>query len=326
MTVLVTGAAGFVGLNLVRRFADAGHGVVALARRPPDEVALQFLDGVGDRVTWVNVDVRDRTGLIRISRENAVEVVVHAATITAPLPVEKADPAAIVDVNLGGTVNALEAARLAGARRFVFISSTAVYGAPADPTEPIVETRPLAISSLYTICKQAAEAMCRRYMELFGLSTVVGRLGTAYGPMERATLSRTGMSAAYVLAHAAVRGERVRVHAPERHRDFCYIDDVSEAFVRLALADHLAWDVYNVAGDRAYRVCEALDALASLVPGFEWVEADVETADVVTLPPSVRGNLDMSRLRDDCGFVPRFTLADGLAAYLAWLRAGWLDT
>lgn len=326
MSVLITGAAGFVGINLVRRFAEGGQGVIALARRPPDAAALRFLDDVADRVTWVNVDVRDRDGLIRVSRDHAVEVVVHAATITAPLPVEKADPAAIVDVNLGGTLNALEAARLAGARRCVFISSTAVYGAPADPNEAIVETQPLAISSLYTICKQAAEAMCRRYTELFGLSTVVGRLGTAYGPMERATLSRSGMSAAYALAHAALRGERVRVHAPQRHRDFCYIDDVSDAFVRLALADHLAWDVYNVAGDRAYRVVEALDALTSLVPGFAWAEAEAETADVVTLPPSVRGNLDMSRLRDDCGFVPRFSLAAGLADYLAWLQAGWLET
>ncbi|MFN8496378.1 MAG: NAD(P)-dependent oxidoreductase [Anaerolineae bacterium] len=325
MTVLVTGAAGFVGINLVRRFAEAGQPVVALARRAPDDAAQRFLTDVAERVTWVNVDVRDRAGLIRVCRENAVEVVVHAATITAPLPVEKADPAAIVDVNLGGTLNALEAARLAGARRFVFISSTAVYGAPADPTEAILETRPLAISSLYTICKQAAEAMCRRYTELFGLSTVVGRLGTAYGPMERATLSRSGMSAVYLLAHAALRGERARVYAPQRHRDFCYIDDVADAFVRLALADRPTWDVYNVAGDRAYRVAEALDALASLAPGFAWAEADAETADVVTLPPSVRGNLDMSRLRDDCGFVPRFTLADGLAAYLAWLQSGWLD-
>ncbi|MFN8471848.1 MAG: NAD(P)-dependent oxidoreductase [Anaerolineae bacterium] len=326
MTVLVTGAAGFVGINLVRRFAEEGRDVVALARRAPDDAALRFLGATAQRVTWVNVDVRDRASLIRVSSDNAVEVVVHAATITAPLPVEKADPAAIVDVNLGGTVNVLEAARLAGARRFVFISSTAVYGAPADPTLPILETRPLAISSLYTICKQAAEAICRRYAELYGLSTVVGRLGTAYGPMERATLSRTGMSAAYVLAHAALRGEWVRVHAAERYRDFCYIDDVTEAFVRLALADRLTWDVYNVAGDRAYRVCEALDTLKSLVPGFEWADADAETADVATLPPSVRGTLDMSRLRDDCGFTPRFTLAAGLADYLAWLRAGWLDT
>ena len=325
MSVLVTGAAGFVGLNVVKRLAEKGARVVALARRPPDEAALIFLGPLSQSVTWVNVDVRDRAALVRLAQDTQVTAIVHAATITAPRPVEMADPAMIMDVNLGGTVNALEAARLAGARRFVFISSTGVYGAPDDPTQPIVETVPLTIANLYTICKQASELVCRRYTDLFGLSTAVGRLGTAFGPMERATASRSGMSVFYLLAHAAVRGEPVRVHGASRYRDFCYIDDVAEAFARLALADRLTWDVYNVAGDRAYSVREGLEILAGLAPGFDWSETDADQADVVTLPMSVRGALDMSRLRDDLGFSPQYSLAAGLPAYLAWLREGGLE-
>ncbi|MCW5849479.1 MAG: NAD(P)-dependent oxidoreductase [Anaerolineae bacterium] len=321
MTSLITGAGGFVGINLVRRLASQGQRVVAVARRAPDEASLSFLGDLNAQVTWANVDVRDREGLARLATKHHADVIIHAATITAPRPVEMADPASLVDVNLGGTLNALEAARLAGARRFVFISSTGVYGAPEDPTQPIRETRPLAISSIYTICKQAGEALCRRYAELFGLSAVSGRLGTAYGPMERATHSRSTMSVLYALTHAAWRGERVRVHGADRRRDFCYIDDVADAFAHLALAERLSWDVYNVAGDRACTVREALDSLQALVPGFAWDKAEADEAEVVTLPASVRGTLDMSRLREDTGFTPRYSLAEGLRAYLIWLKS-----
>ena len=325
MNVLVTGAAGFVGLNIVRRLAERDARVVALARRPPDEAALRFLGPLAERVTWANVDVRDRAALTQVAADAHIDSLIHAATVTAPLSVEKADPATILDINLGGTINALEAARQAGVRRFVFISSTGIYGSPDDPSQPIREDRPLAISSLYTIGKQAGEALCRRYAELFGLSAVSGRLGNAYGPMERATQSRTGMSVVYLLAHAALRGQPVRVHGAERTRDFCYSDDVADAFARLALADTLHHDVYNVAGDFAAPVREVLDVLTDLLPGFRWQPADANAADVLTLPASARGTLDMSRLREDVGFTPRFGLADGLRAYLDWLRQGWLD-
>lgn len=319
-TILVTGAAGFVGLNVVRRLVEDGVQVVALARRAPDTAALRFLGPLSERVEWVNVDVRQRDALAQLAQARRVDALVHAATITAPRAVELADPASIVDVNLGGTLNALEAARLAGARRFVLISSTGVYGAPTDPLQPIHEDRPLVITSLYTICKQAGEALCRRYTELFGLSAVSGRLGNAYGPMERVTASRSGMSVIYALAHAALRSECVRVHGAERYRDFCYIPDVAEAFTRLALSERLRWDVYNVAGRQASSVRAALEALGTLVPGFTWIESDAETADVVTLPGSVRGTLDMTRLREDVGFTPRYDLTAGLQDYLVWLR------
>ena len=321
MTVLVTGAAGFVGLNIVKRLAEGGERVVALARRPADADTERFLRSARERVTWALGDVRDRDGMADLARREGVNAIIHAATITAPLAVEKADPASIIDVNLGGTLNMLEAARGAGARRFVFISSTGVYGAPDDPTLPIREDQPLKITSLYTVSKQAGEALCRRYTALFDLSAVSGRLGNAYGPMERATLSRTNMSVVHALGHAAVRGEPARVYGAARYRDFCYSDDVAEAFARLALADRLTWDVYNVAGERAAPMREALDALTELAPGFTWSEASEDQADVLTLPASERGTLDMTRLAEDCGFTPRYDLRAGLAAYLAWLRA-----
>jgi UDP-glucose 4-epimerase len=325
-TALLTGANGFVGVNIVQRLAQKGVRVVALARRPPDTETLRYLEDEAAHVVWVEVDVRDRDGVIDIAREYRVDSVIHGAAMTPTLEVERAETAAVVDVNLGGTLNVLEAARESGAHRFVFISSSGLYGAPeGDPRRPRTETDPLKLRNLYTICKEASENLCRRYGELHDLTTVAGRLGSAYGPMERASKSRESMSLIYELAHRALAGERVTTWGSDRVRDFCYVADVAETFARLALAGHLKWSVYNVATDRATTVRDVLDELVRLCPGFTWREVtDPEEADIVLPPASTRAPHDLSRLREDVGSGPQFDLTQGLEAYLTWLRSGWI--
>lgn len=321
MTVLVTGAAGFVGLNIVRRLADRGAAVVALARRAPDPELRAFLAPVAERVRFAEGDVRDRAGMAELVRREGVRRIVHGAAVTSA-EAERDDPAGFVDANLGGTLNMLEAARLAGAERVVLISSSAVYGAPADPSRPIREGDRLQIRGIYTICKQAGEELCRRYGELYGLSAVAGRLGTAYGPMERPTGSRSTMSQVYTLLHAALAGRPLRIYGAERLRDVCYIDDVAEAFAGLALADRLSHTLYNVSAGTAYPLSAIAAVVAALVPGPAWAAADTpESADLAVRPPGERGPMDLGRLREDLDFTPRYTLQQGLASYLEWLRA-----
>lgn len=321
MTVLVTGAAGFVGLNIVKGLAERGAAVVALARRAPDAETLRFLGPAASSVRFAEGDVRDRAGLLALARREGVRRIVHGAAVTSA-EAEREDPAGFVDVNLGGTVNVLEAARQVGAERVVLISSSAVYGAPADPGRLIREGDPLQIGGIYTICKQAGEELCRRYGELYGLSAVAGRLGTAYGPMERPTGSRSTMSQVYALVHAALEGQALRIYGADRLRDVCHIDDVTEAFCGLALAGRLSHTVYNVSAGTAHSLRAIAAAVAGLLPGAEWIPAATPAeADLVVRPPSERGPMDLSRLRADLGFAPRYTLEGGLAAYLAWLRS-----
>ena len=321
MKVLVTGAAGFVGINSVKRLAERGAKVVALTRQQPNAAIERFLREVRAHVTFAQGDVRNRAGLTALCQREGIERVLHSAAMTPTLDVERAEPATVVDSNLGGTLNVLGAARVCGMKRVVFVSSSGVYGAPHTPSEIIHEERPLCITGLYSICKQASEQLCRRYAELFGMSAASGRLGSAYGPMERGTGSRQNMSAVYVLSHAALKGERSKICGADFLRDFCHIDDVADAFAGLMLADTLSWDVYNVCAGTAHTLRETCETLHAIEPRFSWTTTDdANAADLAVRPPSERGIMDIARLRQDIGFAPRYDLKTGLRSYLDWLR------
>lgn len=324
MTILVTGANGFVGVNLVRRLAQKGETVIALARRPPDPETRRFLADEAERIVWVEGDVRHRAELLALAQQYQVDGIVHNAAMTPSAMVEQSQSATVVDVNLVGTVNTLEVARKVQARRFIFVSSTGLYGAPPDPRRLRTEDEPPVTTSLYTICKFASEQLCRRYGQLHNLSTAAGRLGSAYGPMERASKSRENMSLVYELVHRALAGEHLRIFDAEHQRDFCYIEDVAEAFAQLLLAKTLNWQIYNIATDTPTATRDVLNIISQLCPGFTWDEAtQPENADIAMLPPKERGALDMSRMYQDLEYTPQYSLQRGLQTYLDWLRSGW---
>jgi UDP-glucose 4-epimerase len=318
-SVLVTGAAGFVGVNVVRCLAAQGTAVTALVREQPDTTVERYLAPFRQLIHFAIGDVRDRAAMTALVSDRMPQAVIHAAAVTSA-QAELDDPAGFLDVNLGGTLNLLEAARLAGCRRFVLVSSTGLYGAPALPDLPIDESAPLQINGLYTIAKQAGEQLCARYRALYGLSAVAGRLSTAYGPLERPTDSRNAMSPVHQLVAAARAGTPLRIAGAQRRRDTVYIDDAAELLTRLALADQLHYDVYNVAAGEAPTTAELADEIARQLGGWQWTAvADGEDAQMTVRPGSERAAPSMRRAAQDLRFAPRFPFAAGLQAYLAWL-------
>jgi len=315
--VLITGAGGFVGVNLVRRFAAGGWTVDALARRAPDDANTAFLADVAEQVHWVLGDVTDRDRCEALLAASPPDVVVHAAAVTFTSEQERADPATVFDVNAVGTRNLLEAARLAGVGTFVYVSTGGLYGA-APPLPALDEDTPMRPGSMYAIAKIASEHLCVRYAALTGMRARIGRLGTAYGPMERTTRSRSNMSAIHQVVSAAAPGVTLRVAGAEIARDFCHVDDVSEAFWHLATAADLQEHTYNVGATVAAPLRVALDALSERVPGFAWVEAEPDQADVVQTAANARAAMDMRRLERDTPWRERYPLVAGIEAYLAW--------
>ena len=320
-TVLVTGANGFVGLNLVQQLALRGMRVLAASRRPPDapgavdEAAL---------VQWVLCDVTHRDALIDLVQTGGVTRVIHAAAVTPTPDIEHHDPARVVDVNLGGTLNALEAARLGQVQRFVFVSSSVLYRGVPLARGRAREEDALPPDNLYGLCKDACERLCRQYHTLCHLSAVSARLGTAYGPWERASRSRTRLSAiAQLVAWSLERPDQpLRVHGLRVARDYIHVADACAALADLTLHPQPRWDIYNLSSDIAYPLVDALEALQKHVPGFCWQHAeDPEAADFSFTATDARASLDLSRLHAD---LPHWQLRDlrtGIADYVAWRQS-----
>lgn len=317
--LFITGAAGFVGINMVKHAATAGAQVIALTRREPDSASQTFLADVADKVTWCVGDVSDAAGLCELVSRHDVTHILHAAALTGSLETEKHDARRMLDVNLLGTLNLLEAAREVRATRLVFVSSSGLYGAnPAQPA--LTEASPLQIAGLYTIAKQASEHLCNRFAELHKLDIITGRLGTTYGPMERPTRSRQRMSAIYQAVTAALEKRPLSVIGAEISRDFCHVDDISRAYLHLLLTEKLSYRCYNVAGARAEPLSTALNALAT-THDLMWEQDpkdDTTRQHLVQVPEQARASLDLSRLQADTGWTPHFDLTTGVQAYAAW--------
>jgi nucleoside-diphosphate-sugar epimerase len=320
-TVLVTGANGFVGLNLLDQLTRRGVRVLAGTRRPPDmdaEPAHHHL------VEWIPCDVTNRKHLVELVRTRGVTRILHAAAVTPTPEIEANDPVRVVDVNLVGTVNTLEAARLGRVDRFLLVSSSVLYrGFPADRGRAR-ETDALLPDNLYGVCKDACENLCRQYRRCNGVSAVSARLGTAYGPWEKESLSRSRLSAVTQLMAMGTqdRDRPLRVHGLEVARDYIHVSDACAAIAELTMHPNPGWDVYNVSSDAAFTLREALMAITAETPGFDWVWAEhPDTADFAFAEADVRAPLDLSRLRSD---VPQWELRDlrrGIADYAAWRRS-----
>lgn len=299
--VLVTGGAGFIGSHLVEALAADGAEV-----RVFDNLSSGRAENLADvrgRVDLIVGDIRSPEQLA--AAMGGVGTVVHlAALVSVADSVER--PAENYEINVQGTVNVLEAARAAGARRVVLASSAAVYG--NDPALPKREDMPPAPASPYAAAKLADEYIARVHAELYGLETVSLRFFNVYGPRQDPSSPYSGVISRFT--DALARGEAPRVFGDGlQTRDFVYVRDVAEA-IRLAATSPQVGrgEVLNVGTGRASSLMDVLAALTPLAG---------RAAPPVFEPPrpgDVRHSVaDISRIRERLGFVPTVALADGLA-------------
>jgi nucleoside-diphosphate-sugar epimerase len=319
MTTLVTGATGFACVHIVRALAEAGEQVIALDLTPPDAAISSYLAPVQDRVRFVTGDVLDAGAMLMLAKKHGPNRFVHGAAITPTPEVEKADPRRVVDVNLMGTVNLLEAARQVDARRFVFTSSSGVYASPTTAVHALTEDSRVQGAGLYSICKLACEAILERYKGLFGLSTVIGRMSSIYGPMERPTATRHCPSTIYSLVRACLDQQPVVVRGCQYRRTFTRAEDAAAIWRNLTLVHKLEHGIYNVSAGVAYSLEEVLQALKRAAPSFRFSYAQAgQEADVEITSWGERPALDMGRARNEFSFEPAYTLQQGIESYLAW--------
>jgi len=309
--ILVTGGMGFIGVHIVKGLLDAGEDVVVTWNRSwrvPDF----WQDELGKRVIAERVDVANPHEMISVAAKHKVRGVVHAA---AP-GLGQASPEQDYAVNMQGLMNALVAARVAGVRRFTYVGSSTVYNGLKEG--PYREDAPLPLESRNATeaYKKAGEAIMLHYADRVGLSTVTIRPRQVYGPMYYSMANLPSR-----LCHAAVKGalpDYGPAGAPYAADtgDFTYVKDCAAAVALLHLAEKPRHRVYNVGGGRAFEMQELAEAVIRAAP-----EARIELRPGANPNGNPKDNyLDLSRIREEFGFEPKYPVENGIPDYIAWLR------
>jgi len=311
--ILVTGGAGFIGTHTVRALAEAGEECVLLQRRSP-QVPLPLADLP---VHVVQGDVADLDTLLAVGRKYPITGIVHLA-VALPWPVAGDDPIGASGRAVDAFLNIVRASQTWGVRRVVTASTIGVYGGTASEGA-LTEDMPLSLEHFHVIptFKKITELLAGHLSEVTDVGIVNARISGTWGPGGHLP---DPFFAAPSLVHAAARltepdltGLMAPPHA-EDALDLLYVKDTGRALALLQLADGLQHSTYNIASGRATSNADVVNAIESIEPGFRW-----ELPSAAARPVSW---LDITRLREDTGFEPRYDTAAAAADYLAWLRAG----
>lgn len=318
MKVLITGGSGFVGLALTEKLlADGAEVCLFSAAAPPAALADRL---ACDRLRVVTGDVRSADAVDSALALSGATHLVHAAAITPGPEREVREARTILDVNIGGTVNAVERAAAAGLARAVVLSSVAVYGFSPPAASGLYEEAGSAPApaTLYGISKLAAEQTALRLGALHGLDTRAVRLGPVFGPWEYATGLRDAMSPHQQILAAARAGRSIVLPRPMR-ADWLYSRDVGAGLVALLQSDTLAHRLYNLGAGRMTDLpqwCIALERAGLLV---DWrVAREGETSDIRYNLAQDRAALAIDCIAADTGFRPGANLEVQANDYLDW--------
>jgi UDP-glucuronate 4-epimerase len=310
-TVLVTGAAGFIGSHLTERLLNIGYQVIGLDNFDDYYSPVLKLDNIQslqatDGFQMVQGDVRDTGLLARIFSENEIAVVAHLAARAGVRP-SLEQPLLYQDINIGGTISILEASRASAVKQFIFASSSSVYG--VSETDLFnEETSGLYPISPYAASKASAEIHCHTYSRLYSLPVTVLRLFTVYGPRQRPEM------AIHRFVRLMEQGEEVAFFGDgATNRDYTYIDDIVAGFEAALTYRREPFQVFNLGGGRAVE-------LNYLIKVIE--EALGKKARITYLPqppgemPSTLA--DISKASAVLGYQPRTALEEGIPRFVRW--------
>ncbi|MGH8682109.1 MAG: NAD-dependent epimerase/dehydratase family protein [Burkholderiales bacterium] len=310
--ILVTGGAGFVGLNVAEHLLARGEEVLLFDLEPPPAA-------FSSSALFVRGDVTDREALEHAFSRNKVDRVIHLSAITAGPERDAREPRRIAEVNLIGTLNVLEAAREHRVRRFVHASTGALYGAAGVGVgEPLDEERHRPVpESMYGITKYAAERSCLRLAALWGLDARIGRLALAYGRWEHASGARDRLSPPTEIARIALAGGEA-VFPPLGPTDYIYGPDVARALLALLDAEAPSHRLYHLGTGAAWSLPRWCTLLTQRFPRFRWREAK-EGCNVLPLAPTTRTPFSNRRLVEDLGYAPQFPPEVAADDFVRWL-------
>ncbi len=294
--VMITGGLGYVGRYLTKRLSEQGVQVVSY-NRDYSEASSEFM-------TPVQGELFDIPRIVRTIQQFGVDRVIHTAAMSHPdLSIDL--PITTVAANIDGTIHLLEAMRLAGIKKLVNFSSETVYGhvdgvvnerSPANPTTP------------YGVTKLATEHFGRVYNELYGMEVISLRIAEVYGPENKMPQVLRD------ILKAVHRGEKFSLPGGGDHRfHYIHVEDVVRAVLLAAEAKGINGSVFNIAGDRPWKLHEAVDVIRKLIP-----DASIEIGGG-HWHLDRQGEWDLGAAERELGYRAEWTLEKGLEHYSNWL-------
>jgi len=309
MRILVTGGAGFIGSHLVEKLLSIGHEVVILDDFNDfydPQIKHANIADFEKNVAVCYVDLRENDSVRSVFRRKKVDVIVHLAARAGVRPSIQ-QPRLYYDTNVIGTLHLLEAARVTGVERFIFASSSSVYG--ASKAIPFSEEQQLTQTlSPYGATKIGGEFLCSTYSHLYQMRIVALRYFTVYGPRQRPDLA----------IHQFTR----RIYACQpidqfgdgtTRRDYTYIDDVVQGTMAALNYGGLLYDFFNLGESQTIQLKELISAIENALG---------KTAKINELPEQP-GDMpltyaDISKARKLLGYDPTTKLSEGLPKFVDW--------
>ncbi len=331
MKILVTGAAGFIGMHLCQRLLERGDEVVGIDNlNDYYEVQLKH-----DRLkqleaynsfTFIKMDLADREGMAKLFKEHKFNRVMNLAA-QAGVRYSLQNPLAYVDSNLVGFANILEGCRHNNVEHLVYASSSSVYGANTNMPFSVHHNVDHPVS-LYAATKKSGELMAHTYSHLYNLPTTGLRFFTVYGPWGRPDMSPS------LFAGAILRDEPINVfNEGKMQRDFTYIDDIIEGVVRVIdkvaepnssfdtsspdpATSYAPYRVYNIGNNEPVQLMEFIETIENAVgKKAEKNMMGMQDGDVVST------YADIESLFDAVGFKPATPLNEGIEKFVEWYKA-----
>ncbi len=313
MKILVTGGAGFIGSHTVERLLREEAGEVAVLDSFNDyynpAIKRSNLRGFAERVRLFDGELTDAAFVASALEAFKPDAIIHLAARAGVRPsIEQ--PELYIDVNIKGTFHLLEAARRLGTRRFVFASSSSVYGVnkkvPFSEEDPILQT-----ISPYAMTKMAGEQMCSNYSHLYGLRCVCLRFFTVYGPRQRPDLAISKFT------RRIEDGQPIdKYGAGHTARDYTFISDIVDGVLgALRYEDGPLCDIFNLGGSQTVTLNELIATIEEAVGRKAIVNELPEQPGDVPLTSA-----DVSKARRLLGFKPTTTIREGVPRFVEWFR------
>jgi len=309
MRILVTGGAGFIGSHLAEKLLNVGHEVVILDDFNDfydPQIKHGNIAGFAKDVAICQVDLRENDSVRTVFRREKVDAIVHLAARAGVRPSIQS-PRLYYDTNVIGTLHLLEAARSTGVERFIFASSSSVYG--ASKTVPFSEEQHLVQTlSPYGATKIGGEFLCSAYSHLYQMRVVALRYFTVYGPRQRPDL--------------AIHQFTTRIHAGQpidqfgdgtTQRDYTYVDDIIQGTIAALHYGGRMYDIFNLGESQTIQLKDLISAIENTLGKKAKINQLPEQSGDMPLTYA-----DISKARKLLDYNPTTKLSEGLPRFIDW--------